>query len=78
MSEKQQIKISGTIRSLRKTESRNKDVDKVQGSIKVMNEVGDTVSLLAGPEILDGFNPDDNVTIVIKREQQTLDESTKE
>lgn len=73
-----EVKIDGTVRTVEKTERRKKDTDIEIGHIVIMNEEGEKVDIKGATNILKGFNPEDNVVVLIKRSQQTIAEAVQE
>lgn len=72
------MEFDGTIRSLTETHRRKKDEEVDKGKIVIMNKETDSVTIVASPDILDGWNPEEPVVVVLKRVQKTLKETTDE
>lgn len=77
MSEKT-LKIDGTIRTVEKTDREKKDISAQLGKLVIMNEKGDRVDIKGGQIMLNGFNPEDQVTITVTRTNKTLKEAVEE
>ena len=67
--------IEGTIRSLREVTNRKNGERKMTGVITMMSEFGDKVVITSGPDILEGLNPEDLISIELKNPQKTLKDS---
>ena len=70
-----EVKMDGTVRALRVTDVRKKDVETTVGHIVIMNEMGNKVVITGSEHIVDGLNPDDNVVVTVKRANKTLKEA---
>ena len=73
----EELKIDGTIRSITATERRKKGSISTEGKIVIRDAEGTYTITITGPETLvQGYTPEDTITIIMRREQQTLEEST--
>ena len=69
------MEIIGTIRTVKEIRTRKKDIRKMQGCLVIMNEDGDRVDIKSDPSILEGVNPEEEVTVTISKANKTLKEA---
>lgn len=78
MTKKQNMVIEGTIRSIRDTETRKEDIDKLTTSLHIQNTDGHKVKIDVPQGYSQGYAPGEHVAVTVSRTNKTLAESTGE